>query len=381
MRAASTYRRTHTQAHSPHHQAPARNPPHGNIAPSTSIPPPKLPSWCSPARARKRTETKTAAPPRLSEDVVRGERGVELGRELAHEDGGVVVLQLLELGLELVVDDEELGRLVLHVEVGERVEQRLAHDGVGVLQPRHERIDKGRVAEGVVDLAECAVDDERGEDDLVKGAEHLGEALVVGSLHHDLQLLDATRARHELGDVGGLLCEPDEQRVEGRLLPVGRREKAEVEGDALVLLELGARALGGLGDVAHDGQRKLAEGRALTNDLLQDGQRAVDGGRLLTRAVDTAEQVERIDALVAHLRIECAAALEPQQRDEVRDGLGALQLVHVGGLAHAEVLDRAQHLEDEPRRKLVGAREHLHQARQDLARRHARLDLRVGERE
>ena len=38
---------------------------------------------------------------------------------------------------------------------------------------------------------------------------------------------------------------------------------------------------------------------------------------------------------------------------------GALQLVHVGGLAHAEVLDRAQHLEDEPRRKLVGAREHL----------------------
>eukprot|EP00966_Prymnesium_polylepis_P107898 2498492-Prymnesium_polylepis.1 len=45
----------------------------------------------------------------------------------------------------------------------------------------------GGASGGAARLAECAVNDERGEDDLVKGAEHLGEALVVGSLHHDLR--------------------------------------------------------------------------------------------------------------------------------------------------------------------------------------------------
>ena len=50
---------------------------------------------------------------------------------------------------------------------------------------------------------------------------------------------------------GGGRLQPHEQRVEDLLLPVGDREQPQVELHALLLPELGARALGSLGEVAH----------------------------------------------------------------------------------------------------------------------------------
>ena len=76
------------------------------------------------------------------------------------------------------------------------------------------------------------------------------------------------------------------------------------------------------------------------------GEAGVGGVGRLSRAVDLAEEVERVDALVAQLGPQGAAValLVGEQRHQVGYGLGTLELVHVLGVAHAEVLEAAQHL-------------------------------------
>ena len=80
--------------------------------------------------------------------------------------------------------------------------------------------------------------------------EHVDECGVIAGLHDDTQLGDATWRLHVSFDMHWLVVEPDEEGIQGGLLPVARREKPEVELHARVLLELRARALGRLGDVA-----------------------------------------------------------------------------------------------------------------------------------
>ena len=101
----------------------------------------------------------------------------------------------------------------------------------------------------------------------------------------------------------------------------------------------------------------------------------------MARAVDLAEQVERVDALVAHLGVHLAALLLLEKRHQVRDRLGALQLVQVLGVAHAQVLEAAQHLERELRAIVTGRAEHLHERGQHTSGREACPDRSVGTRE
>ena len=58
----------------------------------------------------------------------------------------------------------------------------------------------------------------------------------------------------------------------------------------------------------------------------------------------------------------------------MRHRLGALQLVHVPRLAHAQVLDAAEHLQRQRRLKVFGRREHAHQAVEDAAAGATKLD-------
>lgn len=54
-----------------------------------------------------------------------------------------------------------------------------------------------------------------------------------------------------------------------------------------------------------------------------------------------------------------ANANASQQKGREREDLRSLQLVHVSGLAHAQVFDGSQHFENEPRCELVGPGEDL----------------------
>ena len=86
------------------------------------------------------------------------EAAVQLAGHLLDKHARVAELDGAQHGLELVLLDQLLGRLVPLVDQSEDGEHALACERVGVTQPPHEGTHKGRVAELGHDAAEGAVD-------------------------------------------------------------------------------------------------------------------------------------------------------------------------------------------------------------------------------